>query len=116
MTALISEVDVPALPLSRLLPVIGSDRLASLEEQAARMMTLLGERTIWNVNSTATGGGVAEMLPVLVGYAKGAALDVRWAVMSGDPAFFTITKRIHNRIHGVPGDEGALGEGEAAHY
>ena len=112
----ISEVDVPPLPLSRLLPVIGSDRLAALEDKAAVVAASLGNRTIWNVNSTATGGGVAEMLLVLVGYAKGAALDVRWAVIEGDPAFFAITKRIHNRIHGMPGDRGQLGEREAAHY
>ena len=41
---------------------------------------------MWNVNSTATGGGVAEMLQVLVGYILGAGVAVRWLVIAGDPA------------------------------
>lgn len=73
-------------------------------------------RTVWNVSSTAEGGGVAEMLQVLVGYTLDAGLDVHWLVMSGDPEFFTVTKRIHNRLHGAAGDEGDLGVDEKAHY
>jgi trehalose synthase len=76
----------------------------------------MGGTRIWNINSTATGGGVAEMLQVLVGYGLGLGLDVRWLVMQGDAAFFTITKRLHNRVHGARGDDGPLGEAEAAHY
>ena len=64
---------------------------------------LLDGHTLWNVNSTASGGGVAEMLAVLVGYTSGAGLDVRWLVTQGDDEFFAITKRIHNRIHGAKG-------------
>jgi trehalose synthase len=37
-------------------------------------------------------------------------------VIEADPAFFAITKRIHNRIHGIQGDRGALGLAQAAHY
>ena len=40
---------------------------------------------MWNVNSTATGGGVAEMLQVLVGYILGVGVAVRWLVIAGDP-------------------------------
>jgi trehalose synthase len=36
--------------------------------------------------------------------------------MEGDPTFFAITKRIHNRIHGMQGDGGTLGPAEAVHY
>ena len=66
-------------------------------------------RVVWNISSTAQGGGVAEMLHVLVGYTLDAGLDVRWMVMSGDPEFFAITKRIHNRLHGTAGDGGPPG-------
>ncbi len=38
--------------------------------------------TLWKVNSTAQGGGVAEMLRSLVGYVRGAGLDVRWVVIA----------------------------------
>jgi trehalose synthase len=72
--------------------------------------------TLWNINSTATGGGVAEMLPSLLGYARGSGIDTRWLVIDGDPDFFTLTKRIHNLLHGSEGDGGALSDSERAHY
>lgn len=107
---------MPVLPLDRLAPVIGRDRMEALQAGAGRVVARLGERRVWQVNSTATGGGVAEMLPVLVGYAKASGADVRWVVISGDPDFFAVTKRLHNRIHGAAGDDGALGEVEFDHY
>jgi len=59
---------------------------------------------------------VAEMLQVLVGYSLGLDLSVRWLVIGGEPPFFTLTKRLHNRLHGAPGDSGQLGPTEAALY
>jgi trehalose synthase len=68
------------------------------------------------VNSTASGGGVAEMLPILVGYANGAGIDTRWTVIEGDERFFVVTKRVHHWMHGAGGDRTALTEGDVAHY
>lgn len=110
------EVESPILPLSRLQPLIGDGRLRVLVAAADRASALLGDNIVWNVNSTASGGGVAEMLQVLVGYIRGAGIDTRWLVLEGDPEFFAITKRLHNRIHGVQGDSGPLGSHEADHY
>lgn len=110
------EVEVPVLALDRLAPVIGQERVQAVQSQAGRIVARLGERRVWQVNSTATGGGVAEMLPVLVGYARASGADVRWVVIDGDPEFFAITKRLHNRVHGAAGDGGALGDAELAHY
>jgi trehalose synthase len=107
---------VPRLPVARLEPVIGAGRLAELVEAAARFRRRFADRTVWNVNSTAVGGGVAEMLQVLVGYVEDLDIDIRWRVISGDADFFAITKRLHNRIHGQPGDGGPLGTREAGHY
>ena len=53
---------------------------------------------------------------MLVGYSLGSGIDARWVVIGGDEAFFKITKRLHNRLHGAPGDNGGLGRNEAAHY
>jgi trehalose synthase len=78
--------------------------------------TDLRERTVWMVSSTAAGGGVAELLRALLPYFLGARLDVRWAVIRAQPAFFTLTKRIHNLLHGHPGDGGELGERERRIY
>jgi trehalose synthase len=71
--------------------------------------------SVWNISSTAIGGGVADMLQVLVGYTNDLAIDIRWLVIDGDSEFFRITKRLHNWIHGQPGDGGALGAAEFSH-
>jgi trehalose synthase len=77
---------------------------------------ILRGRTVWNVNSTAAGGGVAEMLRSLMAYARGAGIDARWVVAPGTPAFFRVTKRLHNLMHGEPGDGGGLDEAARAVY
>jgi trehalose synthase len=77
---------------------------------------VLGSRTVVNVNSTAVGGGVAELLETLLGYARGGGVATRWFVVAGDPAFFDITKRIHNGLYGSSGDGGPLGAAEAEAY
>lgn len=110
------EVSTPTVTLDRLGPLIGPDRLRGIEELAGRLRELSSDNVVWNVNSTASGGGVAEMLAGLVAYARGAGVDTRWLVAAGDPAFFALTKRIHNGLHGSPGDGGALGEEERRHY
>ena len=53
------------------------------------------------VNSTAQGGGVAEMLPKMVSLLEELGLPTRWAVIGTDrQEYFALTKRIHNLIHG----------------
>ena len=110
------EVDVQALDAARLEPLVGSERMAEFEGVAEAARTSLAGRSVLNVNSTAAGGGVAEMLQTLLAYARGAGVDARWVVIEGDPAFFAITKRIHNGLYGAPGDAGELGEPERRHY
>jgi trehalose synthase len=108
------EVEISALPMDRLRAIIGEDRLRSGQAVAAAAREAFAGRTIWNVNSTAVGGGVAEMLQVLLAYANGAGIDTRWLVIEGDPGFFAVTKRLHNRLHGIAGDGGGLGVAESA--
>jgi trehalose synthase len=110
------EVEVEALDAARLEPLIGPDRMARFEQIADATQQALAGRTVLNINSTATGGGVAEMLQTLLAYVRGAGVDARWVVIEGDPAFFAITKRIHNGLYGSPGDGGPLGEAERRHY
>ena len=83
---------------------------------AAQIGARLAGRTIWNVNSTATGGGVAEMLPSLIGYARGMGVDTRWLVIGGTPDFFALTKRLHHALHGSRGDASALASSQRAVY
>ncbi len=86
-----------------------------LRAHAAQVLPALRGRTLWMVNSTAQGGGVAEMLPTMVALLRDLGFSVEWAVISpGEPDFFALTKRLHNLIHGA-GDPG-LGEAERNLY
>jgi trehalose synthase len=113
---LLREVPVPTLAVSELEPVIGPERYARLVTAAAEFRKRLGPRAIWTVSSTAVGGGVAEMLRVLVGYASGLEIPIHWSVIGGDPEFFAITKALHNQIHGQAGGTGMIGPAAAGHY
>jgi trehalose synthase len=111
-----SKSDARPIDPRRLEPLIGQARVDALFQAATTLRSLLGSRRIVNVNSTATGGGVAEMLATLLGYVRGIGLEAEWVVIEGDREFFTVTKRIHNGLYGSPGDDGELGEEERAIY
>ena len=66
-----------------------------------------------HVNSTAVGGGVAEILHRLVPLMRGLGLDAEWAVIEGDTDFFATTKMMHNALQGV---EQPFTEAMLAHY
>jgi hypothetical protein len=83
--ALLRAVVVPRRPVAALEPVIVGERYARLTSGAARYLARLAGRTVWNVNSTAVGRGVAEMLQALVGYVRDLEVPVRWMVIGGDP-------------------------------
>jgi trehalose synthase len=85
-------------------------------QSAAAIRDRLAGRVLWQVNSTAVGGGVAEMLPPLLSYTRGTGVDARWVVIGGDPEFFRITKRIHHALHGSLGDGTPLDETARRHY
>jgi trehalose synthase len=113
--SLVTAVQVPRRPASLLEPLIGGQRYLQLTQAADQVRQQLAGRTIWNVNSTATGGGVAEMLQVLVGYVSDLDVPIGWLVVTGDAEFFAITKRLHNQIHGELAG-GPLDAAEAHHY
>jgi trehalose synthase len=102
--SLLTSVDVPRRSVASLEPIIGTERYAKLLRTADQFRGRLKGRLIWNVNSTAAGGGVAEMLQVLVGYVVDLEIPAAWVVISGDAEFFAITKRLHNQIHGFSTD------------
>jgi trehalose synthase len=110
------EVEVKALPVELLASILTPERARRLSESAVRARAAFGDRTIWHINATAHGGGVAEMLQTLLAYGRGAHIENRWLVLDGEPEFFAITKRLHNRLHGDPGDGGPLGEDEHSSY
>ncbi|HSV68215.1 MAG TPA: glycosyltransferase [Mycobacteriales bacterium] len=114
--AWLNEVVVRDRSIGSLRDTIGESRLLRVEGAARQLLAALRGRRIVNINSTPTGGGAAEMLQNLVAYVRGLQIDCRWLVIGGDAVFFTITKRIHNRVYGFSGDSGALGDAERRHY
>lgn len=81
-----------------------------------KLAAALRGRTVWNINSTAQGGGVAELLGSLIPYERGAGVDERWLVIEGSAEFFEVTKRVHNLLHGVPSDGSEISASEKSVY
>jgi trehalose synthase len=86
------------VPLENYADVVGA---GEIEELRVLAKPLRG-RSIEMVNSTAVGGGVAEILNRLVPLAEELDLGIRWDVMSGAEEFFDVTKSFHNALHGEP--------------
>lgn len=76
--------------------VIGKDNLDELFLIAER----LRGKKIQNINSTAVGGGVAEILNRMVPFLQEMGIDASWGVIKGGEEFFKVTKKIHNALHG----------------
>ena len=101
MTPHIVEVEHPQglddyAAIAHLAPAVERLRTA-----AAQVVARMQGRTLWMINSTAKGGGVAEMLPALVRLLRDLGIRAEWAVIeTSRPEFFLLTKRIHNLMHG----------------
>ena len=78
------------------IPIVG----ASVVEDLRLIAGHLKGKRILNVNSTAVGGGVAEILNRMVPLLRELGLDVRWDVIKGGAEFFEVTKKFHNALHG----------------
>jgi trehalose synthase len=78
--------------------IVGSDTL----EELALLARPLAGKSVLNVNSTAVGGGVAEILCRMVPLLQELGLDARWDVVKGGEDFYAVTKKFHNALHGDP--------------
>ena len=86
------------IPLEDYAKLLGA---GEIEELRALAKPLRG-RSIEMINSTAVGGGVAEILNRLVPLAEELDLAIKWNVMTGGEDFFDVTKSFHNALHGAP--------------
>src|SRR5437870_3802840 len=112
----IQEVEVGAQPIDRFLSISGAEPIARAKRLGEEMSSRLTGRAVWSVNSTAIGGGVAEMLRSVLPYVRGFGIDSRWVVIGGTSDFFRITKRLHHALHGSYGDGSPLSVDERAVY
>lgn len=108
------EVHVTSRSIQPFAEIVGDERVDGIKRVAEELRCLVANRPMWNVNSVAYGGGVAEMLRSFLRYSRGLDIDVRWLVLQGPAEFFRITKRVHNALHGSAGDGSPLGPAEAS--
>ena len=103
---LIQEVSIEPKPTTAFETVLGPDNVESVSNLAAGLQARLGGRTIWNVNSTAAGGGVAEMLHTLLAYARrlGCGHPVAGHDRRQSRTFSGSRSGLHNALHGELGD------------
>jgi trehalose synthase len=77
--------------------IVGEEEVNSVRELADP----LKGKSFAHVNSTAYGGGVAEILDSMVPLMRDLGLDVHWEVIKGSFDFFNVTKKIHNALQGM---------------
>jgi len=76
--------------------VVGKSAIDELRLLANR----LSGKVIQNINSTFTGGGVAEILTRMIPLLLELGIDARWNIVKGSDDFFQVTKKFHNALHG----------------
>ncbi|MCW2817284.1 MAG: glycosyl transferase family 1 [Marmoricola sp.] len=108
------ELVIEPVPMDRFGDLLPTERILRLSAAAEEVRDLTRGRVVWNVSATAHGGGVAEMLQTLLAFVRGVHVDTRWFVLTGGRDFFTVTKRVHNMLHGEPGDGGRLTAADVA--
>jgi trehalose synthase len=75
---------------------VGSDVIDELELYASKLSGVI----IQNINSTAVGGGVAEILMRMIPMLHELGVNAIWDVIKGGERFFEVTKKMHNALHG----------------
>lgn len=97
-----AQVTAPATapPLDAYAAVVGDSEIGALRVFARQLQN----RRVKMVNSTAVGGGVAEILNRLVPLLDELGVSTRWEVLKGGEQFFAVTKGFHNALHGAPYD------------
>jgi trehalose synthase len=86
--------------LNEYAPIVGQEVI----DQLQRLSEGLGSLRFVHINSTSTGGGVAEILHRAVPLLNQLGLETTWEVIEGDPLFFEATKSIHNGLQGFKVD------------
>src|SRR3972149_11549178 len=97
---MIEEVKLKQIKLAAYKDLISAEDYAEIEKLAK---DLAGIKVV-HLNTTSTGGGVAEILLSLVPLLKGVGINADWYTISAPKKFFEITKQIHNFLQGKKGD------------
>lgn len=76
--------------------IIGQEKINEIKKAAKPLQS----KHVVHVNSTFTGGGVAEILNSLVDLFNDVGIKTGWRILKGEPAFYNITKSFHNGLQG----------------
>jgi trehalose synthase len=89
---------IDRIPLDDYAAVVGEAEIGELRALSRSLVN----REVCMVNSTAVGGGVAEILNRLVPLTEELGIRIRWEVLKGGEDFYEVTKTFHNALHGAP--------------
>lgn len=77
-------------------PIVGENVISEIYYLSEKLKGV----TVENINSTTVGGGVAEILSKMIPLLNQIGVSAKWNAIKGDGKFYTITKKIHNALHG----------------
>jgi trehalose synthase len=86
-------------PLEAYVGIVGQQRIERLVEAARK----LNGMSLLEMNATAVGGGVAEMLYSSIPLIDALGIKVEWRVVCGNHEYYEVTKKLHNMLQGMPG-------------
>ena len=78
--------------------------LQRYQTELRRMAAQLRGCEVIHLNSTGTGGGVAEILTSIIPLSRWYGIETRWMVIPPSDAYFHVTRRIHDLLQGEEGD------------
>jgi len=90
-------VEIKKKSLNSYVNIVSKEKIEKIKNYSSNLKGL----KVLHVNSTAYGGGVAEILQALVPLMRDIGLDAEWRVIDGDERFFNVTKNFHNALQGM---------------
>jgi len=82
--------------LDQYAPIVGKSAVEELKLIAGKLQG----KVVQNINSTFSGGGVAEILNRIIPLLQQLGIDARWSIIEAAPEFYQVTKKFHNALHG----------------
>ena len=103
---LLKDISVGAQSIAAYTSAMGEEKIEELRSLAADMR----DARVLHVNSTAYGGGVAELLRSHIPLLRSLGVDAHWVTIRGDESFFNVTKGFHNALPGRGISSGRRGQ------
>jgi len=86
-------------PLEAYVSIVGEEKI----ERLHRIVQRVQDVKILELNATAQGGGVAEMLYSAIPFLNTLGIEAEWKIIRGNKEYFECTKNMHNLLQGKEG-------------